>query len=28
VLIALYYYLTVSVLAWLSRWVERKLPVW
>lgn len=27
-LIALYYYLTVSVLAWLSRWVERKLPVW
>ncbi len=28
VLIALYYYLTVSVLAWLSRWLERKLPVW
>ena len=27
-LIALYYYLTVSVLAWLSRWLERKLPVW
>jgi polar amino acid transport system permease protein len=27
-LIALYYYLTVSVLAWASRWVERKLPVW
>jgi polar amino acid transport system permease protein len=28
VLIALYYYLTVSLLAWLSRWMERKLPVW
>lgn len=28
VLIALYYYLTVSVLAWLSRWLERKLPIW
>lgn len=28
VLIALYYYLTVSLLAWLSRWLERKLPVW
>ncbi|CAN7770595.1 amino acid ABC transporter permease [Variovorax sp. LjRoot84] len=28
VLIALYYYLTVSSLAWLSRWLERKLPVW
>jgi polar amino acid transport system permease protein len=28
VLIALYYYLTVSLLAWASRWVERKLPVW
>lgn len=27
-LIALYYYLTVSVLAWMSRWIERKLPVW
>lgn len=27
VLIALYYYLTVSLLAWLSRWLE-KLPVW
>jgi His/Glu/Gln/Arg/opine family amino acid ABC transporter permease subunit len=27
-LIALYYYLTVSLLAWLSRWLERKLPVW
>lgn len=27
-LIALYYYLTVSLLAWLSRWMERKLPVW
>jgi len=28
ILIALYYYLTVSALAWLSRWLERKLPVW
>lgn len=28
VLIALYYYLTVSALAWLSRWMERKLPTW
>jgi His/Glu/Gln/Arg/opine family amino acid ABC transporter permease subunit len=28
VLIALYYYLTVSLLAWLSRRLERKLPVW
>ncbi len=27
-LIALYYYLTVSALAWLSRQLERKLPVW
>jgi His/Glu/Gln/Arg/opine family amino acid ABC transporter permease subunit len=27
-LIALYYYLTISLLAWLSRWVERRLPVW
>lgn len=27
-LIALYYYLTISVLAWLSRWLERRLPVW
>jgi len=27
-LIALYYYLTISVLAWFSRWLERKLPVW
>ena len=27
-LIALYYYLTVSVLAWLSRLLERRLPVW
>ena len=27
-LIALYYYLTVSLLAWLSRWMERKLPIW
>jgi His/Glu/Gln/Arg/opine family amino acid ABC transporter permease subunit len=27
-LIALYYYLTISALAWLSRWLERKLPVW
>ncbi|BEP52100.1 amino acid ABC transporter permease [Variovorax sp. V116] len=28
ILIALYYYLTVSALAWLSRWLERKLPAW
>lgn len=28
VLIALYYYLTVSALAWASRWIERRLPVW
>ena len=27
-LIALYYYVTVSALAWLSRWLERRLPVW
>ena len=27
-LIALYYYLTISALAWLSRWLERRLPVW
>jgi polar amino acid transport system permease protein len=27
-LIALYYYVTVSILAALSRWVERRLPVW
>lgn len=27
-LIALYYYLTVSLLAWFSRWLERRLPVW
>ena len=27
-LIALYYYVTISVLAWLSRWLERRLPVW
>ncbi|MGE4239954.1 amino acid ABC transporter permease [Ramlibacter sp.] len=27
-LIALYYYVTVSVLAWFSRWLERRLPVW
>lgn len=27
-LIALYYYLTVSALAWFSRWLERRLPVW
>jgi His/Glu/Gln/Arg/opine family amino acid ABC transporter permease subunit len=27
-LIALYYYLTVSVLAWLSRWLEKRLPAW
>ena len=27
-LLALYYYLTISALAWLSRWLERRLPVW
>ena len=27
-LIALYYYLTISALAWLSRWLERRLPTW
>jgi len=27
-MIALYYYLTISVLAWFSRWLERRLPVW
>jgi ABC-type amino acid transport system permease subunit len=27
-LIALYYYATISFLTWLSRWMERKLPVW
>jgi len=26
--IALYYYATISFLAWLSRWIERRLPVW
>jgi polar amino acid transport system permease protein len=27
-MIALYYYATISLLAWLSRWLERRLPVW
>ena len=27
-LIALFYYVTISILAWLSRWLERQLPVW
>jgi His/Glu/Gln/Arg/opine family amino acid ABC transporter permease subunit len=27
-LIAIFYYVTISALAWLSRWLERKLPVW
>lgn len=27
-LIALYYYALISVLAWLSRFLERRLPVW
>jgi polar amino acid transport system permease protein len=27
-MIALYYYVTVSSLAWLSRWLERRLPAW
>jgi polar amino acid transport system permease protein len=28
ILIALYYYVAISALAWLSRWLERRLPVW
>lgn len=27
-LIAIFYYVTISILAWLSRWLERRLPVW
>lgn len=27
-LIAAYYYATISTLAWLSRWLERRLPSW
>lgn len=27
-MIALYYYVTISALAWLSRWLERRLPAW
>ena len=27
-MIALYYYATISVLAWFSRWLERRLPTW
>ncbi|MFN9774806.1 MAG: amino acid ABC transporter permease [Burkholderiales bacterium] len=27
-LIALYYYATISALAWFSRWLERRLPTW
>jgi polar amino acid transport system permease protein len=27
-LIAIYYYVTITILAWLSRWLERRLPVW
>jgi polar amino acid transport system permease protein len=27
-LIALFYYATISFLAWVSRWLERRLPVW
>ncbi|HZF78971.1 MAG TPA: amino acid ABC transporter permease [Rubrivivax sp.] len=27
-LIALYYYVAISALAWFSRWLERRLPVW
>ena len=28
IMIALYYYFTISSLAWFSRWLERRLPVW
>lgn len=28
ILIAAFYYVTVSSLAWMSRWLERQLPVW
>jgi polar amino acid transport system permease protein len=28
ILIALYYYVAISALAWFSRWLERRLPVW
>jgi His/Glu/Gln/Arg/opine family amino acid ABC transporter permease subunit len=28
IMIALYYYVTISALAWFSRWLERRLPVW
>ena len=27
-LIALYYYATISALAWFSRFLERRLPAW
>lgn len=27
-MIAVYYYVTISALAWFSRWLERRLPVW
>ena len=27
-LISIFYYATISALAWLSRWIERRLPVW
>jgi His/Glu/Gln/Arg/opine family amino acid ABC transporter permease subunit len=27
-LISVFYYATISLLAWLSRWLERRLPVW
>jgi polar amino acid transport system permease protein len=27
-LIAIFYYVTISLLAWFSRWLERRLPVW
>ena len=27
-MISIFYYATISLLAWLSRWLERRLPVW
>ena len=27
-LISLFYYVTISLLAWLSRWLEHRLPTW
>ncbi|MEM6489621.1 MAG: amino acid ABC transporter permease, partial [Pseudomonadota bacterium] len=27
-LLALYYYVMIKLLSWLSRWIERRLPAW